>query len=75
MQLLATRLGDHLCLREKKNIFSSPFYQRVFFCQFVDTKVVGLLPKYYLLAADTSQDSIFSLHQIKMSKQHRLFIL
>ena len=51
-----------------KNIFSSSFYQRVFLCQIVDKKVVGLVPKYYLLAGDTSQVSIFSLHKIKMSK-------
>ena len=37
------------------------FYQRMFFCQFVDIKVMGLVPKYYLLAADTSQVSIFFL--------------
>ena len=42
--------------------------------QFVDKKVVGLMPKYYPLAGDTSQVSIFSLRKIKMSKQHR-FIL
>ena len=46
----------------------------VFFCQFVDRKVMGLMPKYYLLAGDTSQFSIFPLHKIKISKQHR-FIL
>ena len=27
------------------------------------------MPKYYLLAGDTSQVYIFSLHKIKMSKQ------
>ena len=42
------------------------------FCQFGDRKVVGLMPKYYLLARDTNQVSIFSLHKIKTSKQHRL---
>ena len=31
------------------------------FCQFVDRKVVGLMPKYYLLTGDTSQVSIFFL--------------
>ena len=40
----------------------------------LDQKVVGLMPKYYLLAGDTSQVSIFFLNKIKMSKQHR-FIL
>ena len=29
------------------------------------------MPKYSLLAEDTNQISIFSLHNIKMSKQHR----
>ena len=46
----------------------------MFSCQIVDRKVMGLGPKYYLLAGDTSQVSIFSLRKIKMSKQHRLFI-
>ena len=58
----------------KKNIFSSSFYQRVLFCKFADKKVVGSMSKYYLLARDRSQVSIFSLHKIKISKQHR-FIL
>ena len=31
--------------------------------------------KYYLLAGDKSQVSIFFLHKIKMSKQNSLFIL
>ena len=44
-----------------KNIFSSSFYQRILFCQFVDKKVMGLGPNYYLLAGDTSQVSIFFL--------------
>ena len=44
-------------------------------CQFVDSKVLDLVPKYYLLAGDTSQVFIFSSHKIKMSKQHRLFII
>ena len=35
------------------------------FCQFVDRKFVGLMPKYYLLVGDTSQVSIFSLTQDK----------
>ena len=36
---------------------------------------MSLVPKYYLLAGDTSQVSIFSSHKIKMSKQRGLFIL
>ena len=66
-----------LLLHLSKSIFSSSFYQRVFFCQFVDIKVMGLVAKYYLLAAETSLDSIFFfffLHKIKISKQHRIFI-
>ena len=46
-------------------------------CQFVDRKVVSLIPKYYLLAGDTSQVSVFfflqKIHKY-MSKQCR-FIL
>ena len=42
-----------------KNIFSSSFSQSVFFfCKFVDRKVVGLMPKYYLLPGDTRKVSI-----------------
>ena len=46
------------------------------FCQFVDRKVVGLLPKYFLIAGYTNQVSVyfFSFHKIKMGKQHK-FIL
>ena len=36
---------------------------------------MSLVPKYDLLAGDTSQVSIFSLDKIKMSKQRGLFIL
>ena len=36
---------------------------------------MGLAPKYYLLAGDTSQVSVLLLHKIKMSKQSGLFIL
>ena len=43
----------------KKHIQQFILPQSVF-CQFVDRKVVGLMPKYYLLAGDTSQVSIFS---------------
>ena len=31
------------------------------FCQFLDIKVLSLMPKYYLLAGETSQGSIFFL--------------
>ena len=53
------------CTHEKKTCLA---------VQFVDRKVLSLMPKYYLLAGDTSQISIFSLQKIKISKQHR-FIL
>ena len=49
----------------KKTYLAVHFTKGCFFCQFVDTNVVGLMPKYYLLAGDTSQVSIFSLHKIK----------
>ena len=43
------------------------------FCQFFDRKVVGLIPKYYLLAGGTNQVSSDSLQMmIKMSKQQNL---
>ena len=51
------------------------FTKRDLFCQFVDRKVTRLGPYYYLFAGDTSQVSIFSLHKIKMNKEHRLLIL
>ena len=60
--------------KKKKKKFSSSFYQRVLFCQFVDRKVVGLMPKYYLLAGDTSQVFFFFLHNIKISEQHRVIL-
>ena len=41
------------------------------FCRFVDRKVVGLMPRYQLLAGDAGQISIFSLYNTKTSKQHR----
>ena len=44
---------------------------KVFFCKFVDRIFAGLMPKYYLLAGDSSQVSIFFLHKIKISKQDR----
>ena len=59
---------------EKTYYLALHFTKRCFFCQFVDRKVTGLGPNYYLLPGDTSQVSIFSLYKIKMSKQNRLFI-
>ena len=44
------------------------------FCRFVDRKVVGLMPRYHLLAGDTGQISIFSLYNTKTSKQHRYIL-
>ena len=38
-----------------------------FFFEFLDRKVVGLMPKYSLLPGDTNQDPFFSLNKIKMS--------
>ena len=56
-------------------MFSSLFYQKVFFCQFVDKKIWGLMPKYYLLAGDTNQVSNISLtSDEKINKQNRLNI-
>ena len=49
------------CYDQGAKTFSSSFHQRVFFFQFVDRKVMGLVPKYYLLAGDTNQVSIFFL--------------
>ena len=45
----------------KKHIKQFNLPKGVFSCQFVDRKVMGLVPKYYLLAGDTSQVSIFFL--------------
>ena len=46
----------------KKYVFTAASIKaKGFFCQFVDRKVVGLIPKYYLLAGDTSQVSNFFL--------------
>ena len=49
---IATPMKKHLAVL---------FTKECFFCQFVDIKVMGLVPKYYLLATDTSQVSIFFL--------------
>ena len=51
-----------------KNIFSSSFNQRILFCQFVDRKIVRLIPKYSLFAADTNQVSMFFLTSDKNEK-------
>ena len=45
----------------EKNIFSSSFYQRVFFVELLTEKLWVWVTKYYLLARDTSQVSIFFL--------------
>ena len=45
----------------EKNIFSSSFYQRAFFCQFFDRKVLVLMQKYFLIGGDTNQVFIFLL--------------
>ena len=55
----------------KKAYLAVHYTKGYFFCQFVDKKVVGLMPKYDLLAGDKSQLSIFFLHKRKMSKKHR----
>ena len=59
---------------KKKTYLAVILQNDVLFCQFVDRKVLSLMPKYYLLLGETSQISIFSLQKIKISKQHR-FIL
>ena len=51
------------------------FTKGCFFVNFLTEKLWVLGPKYYLLTGDTAKFQIFSLHKIKMSKQHRLFIL
>ena len=43
----------------KKANFTVHFIKWCFFCLFIDKKVVGLMPKYFLLAGDTSLVSIF----------------
>ena len=57
----------------KKKYLAVHFTKRSF-GQFVDGKVVGLMPQYYQLVGATSQVSILFLNKIKMSKQHK-FIL
>ena len=58
----------------EKYIFSSLFYQRVFFCQFADRKVLGQCQSITCLLKTLARFLFFSLHKIKMSKQYR-FIL
>ena len=51
-----------------KNVFSSSFYQRVFFCQFGGRNVVGLNAKVLPAcsnAGDEIQDYISFVHKIK----------
>ena len=58
-----------------KNIFSSLFYQSIFFDNLFTKNAVGLMLKHSLPAGDAKQVSIFFLlHKIKISKQQR-FIL
>ena len=67
-----------------KQLFYSYIYEKKYlavdsskgcFCQFVDRNIVSSKLKYYLLAGDTTQVSIFfSLQKIKMSKQQRFMI-
>ena len=42
-----------------KKTYLAVHFTKVCFCQFADRKVVGLMPKYYLLAGDTSQGFFF----------------
>ena len=51
----------------KKQYLAVHFTKRSF-GQFVDRKVMGLMPQYYQLVGATSQVSIFFLNKIKMSK-------
>ena len=48
-----------------KTYLAAHFTKGYFFCQIVNRKVVGLMPKYYVLATDTNQFSIFFLTQDK----------
>ena len=52
----------------KKNVFSSSSHQNLL----ADRKAVDSTQEYSLLAGDTNQAPIFSLHTIRRSKQHRL---
>ena len=57
----------------KKHIYQ--FTKGCFFVNLLTEMLMGLIPKYYLLAVDrdTSQVStFFSLRKIKTGKQHRL---
>ena len=58
----------------EKTFVAVHFTKRYFLSELTNRKVMGLVWRYNLLAGDTSQVSIFSMHKIKMSKQHR-FIL
>ena len=48
-----------------KKTYLAVHFTKGCFCQFIDIKVVGLMPKYYLLAGDTSQVYIFFLTEDK----------
>ena len=48
----------------KKTYLTVYFTKGVFFCQFFDKNVVGLMPEYYVFAGDASQVYIFSLHKM-----------
>ena len=71
-----TKTAIFIATPMKKHIYQFILPKGVL-CQFVDRKVVTLIPKYYLLAGDTSQVSVFfflqKIHKY-MSKQCR-FIL
>ena len=49
----------HLYKNTYKKHLEIHFTKGYFFCQFIDRKVVGLMPKYYLLAGDENQVSFF----------------
>ena len=46
-----------------KKIYIAVHFTKSSFCQFVNRKVVGLMPKYYLLAGDASQ--VYFFHYIR----------
>ena len=71
LQIIRLVQEHWICMQtHSKNYFYKYTYEKTYlavyftkgcFCQFVDRKVVGLMPKYYLLAGDASQVSIFFL--------------
>ena len=58
----------------KKHI-SSSFYQWVVFCKFADRKAMRLMPKILCLLEIQARYLLFSLHKIKIRKQHRITLL